>query len=64
MDSSKLKHDFINNGLRLELINKLISEAIDSKNTVEEEMVDDFIIFLNDHIEMMKKLKNELIASN
>ena len=60
MDSSKLKHDFINNGLRLELINKLISEAIDSKNTVEEEMVDDFIIFLNDHIEMMKKLKNEL----
>jgi hypothetical protein len=49
------KHDFINNSLRLEVINKIICEAIHKGEVVEEELIKDLKESLNKHLESLSK---------
>lgn len=58
MDNSRSQeiHDFINNGLRLEVLNKLISESLEKKQDVDREYVSDLKKYLSDHIELANKI--------
>lgn len=51
---SQLKHDFINNGLRIEVLNKLISESLEKSEQPPKEQVDDLLSFLEQHIIFLK----------
>ncbi len=53
---SKTKHDFINNSLRIEVLNKLIGEKLENNLEPENEHVEDLKQFLADHLEYLKKL--------
>lgn len=55
--NNKTRHDFINNGLRIEVLNKLITEAIESDEDINKEYLDDLHQFLEDHIEMIHLIK-------
>ncbi len=57
MDPSKVKHDFINNGLRIEILNKLISEALEQKTEIQENYLNDLSQFLKKHIELLKEIE-------
>lgn len=57
MDPSKVKHDFINNGLRIEILNKLISEALEQKAEIQENYLNDLSQFLKKHIELLKEIE-------
>jgi hypothetical protein len=50
---SQLKHDFINNGLRIEVLNKLISESLEKSEPPLREQVDDLLAFLQKQIEYL-----------
>lgn len=55
-DNSKLKHDFINNGIRIEVINRLISEALEKEIFPEQTHIKDLSRYLKLQIELAKKL--------
>lgn len=57
MEQSKLKHDFINNGLRIEIVNKIISESLDNRSEVDPELLNDLKSFLEKHIEYISLLQ-------
>lgn len=58
MNFKQLKHDFINNSLRLEVLAKLISEQLHENEPVNEQYIQDLEKFLNlmqDHLIEIKK---------
>ena len=57
---SKIRHDFINNALRIEVLNTLICEALDQKAKLPKEEVSDLINFLNMHLDYLKEIKEQL----
>lgn len=54
---SKFKHDFINNALRIEILNKLISEEMTEGRDLTQEYLEDLTMFINDHLDLLKKIK-------
>lgn len=56
IDKSEL-HNFLNNGIRIEILTKLISESIEKSNTIESEQVKDLASSLDLHQELVQKLK-------
>lgn len=52
---SKSKHDFINNCLRIEILQRLILEALDAGNEISEEFKNDYIDFIKEQIDILKK---------
>jgi hypothetical protein len=54
---NNIRHDFINNGLRIEVLNKLITEAIESNQKVNPEYLEDLHRFLQDHVELINQIK-------
>ena len=57
---SKVRHDFINNCLRIEVLNKLIVEALEKNTSWEDEYNEDLKEFLELHKELLEKLTNTL----
>ena len=57
-EKSKLRHDFINNALRIEVINKIMTEQLEKNEQINNELFSDLEQFLKDHLEYLKKLKN------
>ena len=56
MSESKDRHDFINNALRLEILNKLICESLDKKEVPNKEHLQDLEAFLKDHLDLLNKI--------
>ncbi len=52
-----IRHDFINNGLRIEVLIKLITDEIENKDEVSMEYLGDLEVFLKDHLSFIKKIK-------
>lgn len=50
---SQLRHDFINNALRIEIVNKLLTEKLENKEDIEQEMIEDLKQFLQDHLKYL-----------
>jgi len=55
MNIKAVRHDFINNSLRIETLNKLICEELEKNEQPLKEYVEDLKIFLADHITMLEK---------
>jgi hypothetical protein len=60
MMESKLRHDFLNNCLRIEILNRLLSEAIEKNSVPQKEHVEDLAGFLNEHLNYLEKIKKAL----
>ncbi len=60
MFSAEDRHDFINNSLRLEILNKLICEQLEKKEEPDQEMLDDLLPTLEKHLEILKKHNSPL----
>lgn len=58
MDKNKIRHDFINNGLRIEVLNRMITEALETNQSLEKDYIEDLIKFLNDHVQLAEQLKD------
>ena len=56
---SKLKHDFINNSLRIEIINTMVSEALQNNEPPKEEHLKDLGVFLKNHLEYLERLSQD-----
>lgn len=56
-DKSKIRHDFINNGLRLELLHNMIIESLEKKTEINPEYLDDLENFLKEQVELTKEIK-------
>jgi hypothetical protein len=52
----KFKHDFINNSLRIEVINKVLCECLAESTKADEVYVKDLKQFLQYHLEYLEKL--------
>ena len=50
-------HDFINNGLRIEIITKLIAESIEKKEEPQENLIEDLFQALKNHKDFLEELK-------
>ena len=57
MDKSKARHDFINNGLRLEVLNKMLTEQIEQSQELNSDYINDLETFLKLHLELVEKIK-------
>lgn len=55
--SPKTKHDFINNTLRIEVLNTLIADALDQKKEIPGLELDDLIRFTELHLQLLKEIK-------
>ena len=55
MNIKAVRHDFINNSLRIETLNKMICEELEKDQQPLEEYVEDLKKFLADHIELLSK---------
>ena len=55
MNIKAVRHDFINNSLRIENLNKLICEELEKNEQPLLEYVEDLKKFLADHIKMLEK---------
>lgn len=49
-------HDFMNNGIRIEILTKLIAESLEKSNTCEPQQVSDLSSSLELHQALIKKL--------
>jgi len=56
----KLRHDFINNSLRLEVISKLISEDLNLNKTPNLQQINDLEEFLQKEINLIKEIKQQI----
>jgi len=57
MTERELKHDFINNGLRIEILNQIISESLSSSQKPDPNQISDLKIFLEEHLKLLKQLQ-------
>lgn len=53
MDLKSARHDFINNSLRIETLNKLICLELEKNQQPLDQYVEDLKKFLIDHIELL-----------
>ncbi len=54
--NSKDRHDFLNNSIRIEFLNKLISDAVENGSELNIDQLKDFQGFLKDQIEYLELL--------
>jgi hypothetical protein len=54
---SQLRHDFINNSLRIEVLSKLICQSLESDSTPDKKYLEDFDKFLKEEITLLGKVK-------
>lgn len=57
MDSKQIRHDFINNSLRLEVINQIIGEALSQNKSIERKQFDDLEKFTLEQVQLIEKVK-------
>ena len=57
MDKSKVRHDFINNGLRIEVLNRLITDSLEKKENLNSEYLEDLDKALKAQISLVLALK-------
>ena len=50
MELKEVRHDFINNSLRIEILNKMIWEDLEKDSTPNPEYVKDLTKFLKEHL--------------
>lgn len=58
MDLKQLRHDFINNSLRIEVLTKLIADQLLADTEIDKQYVDDLETFLQqmkEHLAQIKK---------
>ena len=58
--SAELKHDFINNSLRLEVLSKLICEDLNKDITPQNQHINDLEDFLNVGINLLIEIKDQI----
>lgn len=56
MNQDKLKHDFINNSIRIEILQKLINESLDEKKPINEQYKLDLSKFYLEQVEYLRDL--------
>jgi len=56
MNQAQIKHDFINNCIRIEVIQKLLGQSLDENKEIDEKHRSDLIDFLKIQIELTKNL--------
>lgn len=55
MKLTDVRHDFINNALRIEILNKMICEDLEKNKQPNDEFVKDLTKFLEDHLQFLKQ---------
>jgi hypothetical protein len=58
--TEKFKHDFINNSLRIEIINKVLCESLENNQLQNQEHIFDLKFFLKDHLDFLEQLDTNL----
>jgi len=58
--NADLKHDFINNSLRLEVLMRLVCEDLNKKTTPQKQFLDDLEDFLKAELNLLKEIKSDL----
>lgn len=56
MIDSKLSHDFINNCLRIEVINRSLCDSLEESKDLNQEFLSDLKVFLGEHLNYCEKL--------
>ena len=56
----QLRHDFINNSLRLEVLSKLISEDLNKNETPNSTHINDMEDFLKKELNLLIEIKNQI----
>lgn len=54
--NEQIKHDFLNNSIRIEVIHRLISDQLDQKEVPHDSLREDLEKFLNLQLEYLKDL--------
>lgn len=49
------RHDFINNSLRIEILNKLVCQELEKNQAPNQEHVEDLKKFLEDHLKYLEE---------
>lgn len=57
MGQDKVRHDFINNGIRIEVLNQLITGALEEQKKINSEHINDLERFLKEQVKLLKQLK-------
>lgn len=55
-DKKKLEHDFTNNSIRIDVLNRLIIEKIEKSTRPDLDHIQDLNKFLKIHLELVSKL--------
>jgi hypothetical protein len=55
--NNNFQHDFVNNTLRIEIINKMLLEKLEQQESIDSEMITDLKRFLQDHINLLNTLQ-------
>jgi len=58
--NADLKHDFINNSLRLEVLFKLVCEDLNKDITPQKQHINDLEDFLNVGINLLTEIKGQI----
>lgn len=58
--NAELKHDFINNSLRLEVLSKIVCEDLSQNKTPQKQHIDDLEDFLNVGLNLLKEIKDQI----
>jgi hypothetical protein len=58
--NADLKHDFINNSLRLEVLSKLVCEDLNKDITPQKQHINDLEDFLNVGINLLTEIKDQI----
>lgn len=56
MDHAQIKHDFLNNCIRIEVIQKMLAQSLEDNKEIDEKHRSDLIDFLKMQIELTSKL--------
>lgn len=56
MNQDKLKHDFINNSIRIEILQKLINESLDENKSINEQYKIDLAKFYLEQVKYLEDL--------
>jgi hypothetical protein len=58
--NADIKHDFINNSLRLEVLSKIVCEDLNKDNKPQKQHIDDLEDFFNVGLNLLIEIKNQI----
>lgn len=61
--NSQLRHDFINNSLRLEVLSKMICQDLEKESIPNKQYIEDMEKFLNIELNLLNELKEGLYSN-